>query len=318
MRFADDFLDHPKFVRADRLAPSRAVHLYVGLVSYSKQQRSDGVVPIDMLPQVRGPAARWKMKTLDVLVQVGLVDRIDERTLRVHDFLDWNPSRAYMEARAAARKASANGKKNKLESGARERPDREVIETRSQGDNDPIAKRSQSDGHVVPSEVIDLASRRATAAHGRARGLDIDGDGDRSPQSPPQLALAAEPEKKSGQRRSAGGRLGATECPADFAPNDSTLAKATSLGFSEERELAVREYFIDWWRSKGIRRKDWHATYRCWLRTEAKKLGLKPLRRDEQWKRHQAEMRRATRPLAAHEIAPVPADFESKLGSLFG
>ena len=92
----DRFLDHPKFVRAERLAGSTAIHLWFGLIGYCKQHRTDGWVPLDMLNRVNGPCQRWRQRALAALLEVVLVERDGER-LHIHDFLDWNPSRQQIE-----------------------------------------------------------------------------------------------------------------------------------------------------------------------------------------------------------------------------
>lgn len=102
----DRFLDHPKVVRAVRLAGSPAVHLWLGLMSFCKQHLTDGVIPADMVDAVAGPAPRWRGRALDALVEVGLIER-DPSALRVHDYLVLNESRESIERKASARRAKA-------------------------------------------------------------------------------------------------------------------------------------------------------------------------------------------------------------------
>ncbi len=89
----DRILEHPKFVRAVRLGGSEAIHLWLGLRAYCAQFLSDGLVPTDMLPEVRGPLNERKREAaLSALVDVGLLERCDVG-VRLHDYLDWSSSR---------------------------------------------------------------------------------------------------------------------------------------------------------------------------------------------------------------------------------
>jgi hypothetical protein len=128
---------------------------------------------------------------------------------------------------------------------------------------------------------VSAPSRGITESHAPSRGvtpsLALPSLALQDPPLPPEGGVpAAEPEKKSSKRRRSGGTPGVSPCPLDFQPDATTQAKATSLGFSSKLEHETRETFVDWWRSKDLRMADWQATYRNWLRKEAKTLGLKP------------------------------------------
>jgi hypothetical protein len=324
LKIDDRFLDHPKVVRLERLAPSRGVHLFVGLMSYCKQRLSDGVVPIDMLPKVNGPCGRWRQRTLEALIEVGLVERSGEQ-LVIHDYLDWNPSKEEIERKAADRKAMADKRRKDLERASQQHSDRKSIASRSQVDNGLIASRSHGDRHAVSNDVVPLDAPESDTVS-RARALTETETETEIRSKPPDTPLALEPSAdptptqiastssaKAGKRSKA--PRARTLCPIDFEPDETTQAKATSLGFTPKLELETREGFVDWWRGKGLLQADWQATYRNWLRKDAKSRGLKPPVRDARWAEHQAAKRAAEAPLK--RAVPKPRDFDAKAGNLF-
>lgn len=322
MKLADNFLDHPKFVRLEQEAPSRGVHLWMGLMSYCKQQFNDGTVPLDMLRKINGPCWRWKRPTLEALIKVGLVERVDEHTVRLHDFSDWNPSPVQSRESSPPPATSAAGKKNKLELGGQKH---EEATRRRRGDDEETTRSTRGDAEEALSMSSDLEQiplSETMVPHVRARNRD--GDRDRDLQIPlltpqPPTASAQQPEKKSRQRPATAGKLGATRCPADFVPNASTLKYAASLGFSEALEQKTRAEFVSWWQGEGRTKLDWQATYRNWLLKTADRRGLKPPRKvDPQAAAYQREKRSAMRALEPHEIAPVPKEFSQVRAALFG
>jgi hypothetical protein len=301
LQLDDDLLNHPKFVRADRLAPSSAVHLWLGLMSYCKRLLTDGVVPIDMLPRVNGPGPRWRGRALDALIEVGLIERT-ETELRVHDFLEWNLSKTEIERKSAVRKLGRT-------KAAKHRPDGSDVgatSERRRSDRLPdvvaTSKRRRGDGApddiVVSNDVINLDARRSEPGRGRARKTETETETETYPDppvTPPPVTVEASTQNAStssagvGKNRKPKSR---TQCPLDFKPDGTTLAKATSLGFKPTVELETREGFIDWWRGKGLLMADWQATYRNWLRKTAKDLGLRPPPADTPQRRLWLEQKR--------------------------
>ena len=92
MDLDDKLLDHPKFIRAVNRGGSEAIHLWLGLRQWVAQQLTDGFIPVDMIDHVRGPAARKRAAALQVLIEVGLVEK-ESSGVRLHDFLQWSKSR---------------------------------------------------------------------------------------------------------------------------------------------------------------------------------------------------------------------------------
>lgn len=108
----DRILEHPKFIRAVKLAGSDAIHLWLGIKAYCGQQLTDGFVPADMLDEVRGPTDRRKRAVaLKALIEVGLLERRDDGSISMHDYLDWSSSREnVLDRREKARERKAKSR----------------------------------------------------------------------------------------------------------------------------------------------------------------------------------------------------------------
>lgn len=105
VRLDDQFPDHPKIVRA---GPS-AAWLYVCGLAYCARHLTDGLIPEAQMPRLMTGAA----KLADRLVAAGLWEVTDDG-YRVHDFLNYNPSRAQTLAKREIRaSAGARGGKQK-------------------------------------------------------------------------------------------------------------------------------------------------------------------------------------------------------------
>jgi len=294
LQLDDGILDHPKFIRADREAPSGAVHLWLGLMAYCKRHLTDGVVPLDMLPKVQGPPPRWRKRALDALIGAGLIERTGTE-LRVHDYLEWNLSKAEIERKSADRKAAADRRRKDLESRAQQPGERMYNRGVSV---DPIAGRPsllpqgdvQGDRLSVANDTEHLSPLDPRHVSPRARETETETETEteiRSPDhpQPPPAEAVERPAKFASTSSARVGTIrpptrGKTQCPPDFKPDRTTLGTATSLGFSTALELETRADFIDWWRSAQRPKGDWQATYRNWLRKSARQLGLKPPKPD--------------------------------------
>jgi hypothetical protein len=303
LKIDDRILDHPKFVRAERQAASTAIHLWVGLMSYCKQHRTDGWVPIDMLARVNGPRGRWRARALEALIAEKLVEREGDR-LHVHDYLDWNPSRYEIEH-------PSKGTEPRAESAPSAVLDPGEIQVRSFLDpsestvsTESASSDSKKNGHL---RVARLRAGSESESESESESIRIPLGIPPVDPSPPAPAPV---KKKSSQP------TGKRVCPADFKPNDAVLQLATELGFSTALELETRATMIDWSIGKGRAHSNWQATYRNWLRREAKTRGLKPpVKHDPQREHYQEQLRAAaTKPSS---VVPVPREYASKVRSLF-
>lgn len=285
LQLDDGILDHPKFVRALRRSAG-AVHLWLGLMIYCKKHLTDGLVPLDMLPLVHGPAPRWRQAALDALLEERLVERSKDGGLLVHDYLDWNLSKAEIERKSADRKAAAERRRKGLENTGPVVPMTEREQGERRGDDrvsvGAASELRRTERLVVSNDVVPLSARATSHGPARARKTETETETEiRSdpPVTPPALTLEASPQiasTSSAKTRTSRKPRARCECPTDFQPDETTLATATSLGFKPKLELETRAGFVDWWRGKGLRQADWQATYRNWLRKTAKDLGLKP------------------------------------------
>jgi hypothetical protein len=298
----DQILRHPKFVRAQRLSGSTAFHLWVGLTAYCKQQQSDGRVPSDMIETVDGPDKRWRSRALKALLEVRLVE-YEGDDLWVHDFLDWNASRQEIEAKAVARRAG--------------RAHPPGIKRTSK------ERRTERIGSVGPNVVgasnLELGDLSKPANLNATRkppntNTNTNSNTNGSPLAP----LAADPSPAaptSASKKKSSHRVGKRICPADFEPDAATLKVADELGYSEALERATRPNMIDWSIGKHVEHANWQATYRNWLRKDARDRGLKPVKHDAQWAHHQAQLRKANAPV---KVAPVQAEVVATVRNLFG
>ena len=104
VKLDDTFVEHPKVLAAGPLA----AWLHVCAISYCNRNLTDGLVPkavASRLADVSGPA-----KHIASLVREGLWIEQDHEYL-LHDYLEYQPSRAQVEAeREAAKKRMASSR----------------------------------------------------------------------------------------------------------------------------------------------------------------------------------------------------------------
>jgi hypothetical protein len=301
LKIDDRIQDHPKFVRVERLSGTTGFYLWVGLMSYCKQRRTDGWVPIDMLGEVNGPRGRWRQRALDALLEVGLVERDGDR-LHVHDYLDWNASRYEIEHAKkgteppAESEVSAESEQSQINLRATSDQSQRTVSVKS------ASRDSKKNGHVG---VARLRARSESESESESESIQIP----LVPPSDPSPAAPTSTKKKSSTQ------LGKRICPLDFAPNASALQLATELGFTDQRERETRAEFVDYWNDEGVLKSGWQGTYRNRLRFIAKRDGIKPVKHDPQREEYQAKLRAATQ--APSTVVPVPLEYASKVRNLF-
>lgn len=103
LKIDDRVRTHPKIVQA---GPAAAWFWFCG-ICYCREHLTDGLILDAMLPTLAPGLAGWK-KCATTLVATGLWHRV-EAGYMVHDFLEWNPSRATVESQRAADRARKNG-----------------------------------------------------------------------------------------------------------------------------------------------------------------------------------------------------------------
>lgn len=105
-RLDDRFHDNRKVRRAWRRCPA-AIGLHVMAITYCAGHLTDGVVDLDFVED-RMPSARLRDRAVGTLVDAGLWHVVDDGW-KIHDFAEFNGTRAEVEARRAAK--SEAGKK---------------------------------------------------------------------------------------------------------------------------------------------------------------------------------------------------------------
>lgn len=85
LRLDDDMLDHPKWVRALRDGGSAAIHLWMRLACWCSRQRTDGLVPGNLVGDI-GKIGRSKRlrRALAALLEQGLCEHTADGSLRVN------------------------------------------------------------------------------------------------------------------------------------------------------------------------------------------------------------------------------------------
>jgi hypothetical protein len=100
LKVDDGYPDHPK-IHALRADAAVGMALDTAGKCYASRHRTDGLVPAIVVPRlVLG--LRRPLAIAERLVEVGLWEREGE-DYRIHDYLDYNPSRADLESRREAR-----------------------------------------------------------------------------------------------------------------------------------------------------------------------------------------------------------------------
>lgn len=100
--FDDNFPDHPKVLRLS----DQAFRLFVTSVCFCARTQSDGALPREVIGRLGATK-----KLIDELVAAGMWDRAGG-DYRVHDYLDWNRSRAEIAEAVGKAKAAANARWN--------------------------------------------------------------------------------------------------------------------------------------------------------------------------------------------------------------
>lgn len=117
-RVDDKLVEHPKWVRLEREFGGRtwadALAIWTWVLCYTSRNETDGGIDATVLARAT-PIGRAAIKTADAMVAVGLMDR--EGPLYIlHDFTEYNPSRAELQAKRQADSERKKGKHTASES----------------------------------------------------------------------------------------------------------------------------------------------------------------------------------------------------------
>ena len=130
VRLDDGWLENPKLAQAGSLA----AHLYAAGITYANRHLTDGYIPSGILNRlVDYDGVKWNGKAVtnrllsERLVAEGLwIEREDGWT--IHDYLEFQPTREYVEAkrssvsdirRAAGSKGGSNSQANRKQTGSK-------------------------------------------------------------------------------------------------------------------------------------------------------------------------------------------------------
>ena len=98
VKISDDFSTHPKILAISHAAQVALIDSYC----YAARHRTDGHIPAAAISRIAPPKLR------DELITGGLWDRNGDGGIVIHDYLEYNPSKADLEARQSARKAAGS------------------------------------------------------------------------------------------------------------------------------------------------------------------------------------------------------------------
>jgi len=93
----DRILSHPKMKKAVKAKGDAAWSMWSRGLVYTNAYDLDGLVPRDVVDELTSD--RKPFDVADVLVSVGLWEKLESGDYRIHDFADYNDSRAEREAR---------------------------------------------------------------------------------------------------------------------------------------------------------------------------------------------------------------------------
>lgn len=147
-RFDDLYDDNRKIKKAWR-SDRAAIGLHAMAITYCSRHATDGLVDIEWVTE-RLPAPRERVRVIGVLVECELFEPVDAGVWRVHDFLDYNPSRADLterRAKDAARKARGRDSPVRLESV------RSPLGVRAESERTPSGLHSES-ARPVPARPV--------------------------------------------------------------------------------------------------------------------------------------------------------------------
>lgn len=91
----DSMLDHEKWIRAIGEGGDAALHLWLRLGTWCARHLTDGVVPAHVCKSLPGPrGGKTRARAWQALADAALIHRHDDGSVTLHDYLDYNPSRA--------------------------------------------------------------------------------------------------------------------------------------------------------------------------------------------------------------------------------
>ncbi|MEV5770119.1 hypothetical protein AB0L49_02445 [Streptomyces antimycoticus] len=238
-RFDDRFPSNRKI----RLLSDGAFRLYVSAICWSAENLTDGVIKSTELRLVAD--VRSARKRAEELVESGLWEALPESGWRIHDYHEYQPTAAQVNADRKAKSARQQRWRDK-----------------KKGDDtppDPPTDTDDVDASTPPSR---------------------DASGDAAPRARVPGPARPDPSPPSGGEgvcASTGSRGRAdkahTPIPTNFQPSSKSLDWAEHDGHLDRLGgrsglIAVTAAFVDWHTAKGTRAADPDALWRKWVREQ--------------------------------------------------
>jgi hypothetical protein len=275
----DDNWDwHPKLVRASEIAQ----WLWIKCLTYACKFETDGNVPSAAVSKMHPKAGAL----VNELVDVGLFRKTDSGIV-IHDFLDWNFSRAERaeeRKRANDRKFKSRAGKRPTDGSGHENVTRDIPVTTTNvtapchsGVTLPSASASAS--AISDPPVCPPFGGRQTILPGcdpdsapvpvqtDAQAIPGSVDGHRTAECNPNGSTPVPETKTSGRAKRASGKPRATLtfAPEQFEVTEGLYESGAKRGLTRARVESEVDKFLDHHRAKGNQFADWAAAFRTWM-----------------------------------------------------
>ncbi len=255
LRMDDAMLDHPKWIRALRDGGDAALHLWLRFCAWSSRHLTDGIIPADVIDAIPGPrGAKVRARAQQALADASLIERRSNGDLLLHDYLEYNPSRAEVMAE--------RGRKAQNQRDRRLRGSVTGDSVEHEAGESPVSHRVPSP--PLPSPLDPQEERESSARAHVARSvpkLDVvqkaDVPPDSEPESspcvteirsvvPPVRAGPLKPGRRERQREAEAARLGTTPAlkhkfDPDWEPHEQHRIRGHENGFTDEEILEKAE-----------------------------------------------------------------------------
>jgi hypothetical protein len=312
-RFDDAARKHPKAL----MAGNDAWGFWCAAIMYSNQYGTDGFIPdVALATQVLPvPIAKSKAKKLAEACCAavtapggpGLFVRDEERGgYVIHDFLDWNPSKA--------------------ETDEKRKKDRE--RKKPGGSDSGVPPSGNPPGRRTDSEKLPRGNSTDGQVDSVARAQAPAGAPTRVPARPARPAIPDPPAEETSHVRDAGDFTQETSCPFDLVRRATACglnaSLAQRLGEDERDVLACGSEFVEFWTVQrgGQRKTNWLGRYGRWIESKSRAGELRGLgakrNRDEPTEERPVELHpRAAARLAAQaaEAQRVQAELAAEAAS---
>lgn len=286
MGLDDRILEHPKFIRLVCECGSDGLFLWLALRAHCGQHLTDGRVPKDIVPELRGPKSkRVRENCLAAMLRVRLLHDLGDEW-EMHDYLDWADSREkVLEKRKKWRERQGLSRASKRDStmDSSEESRRDTLET-LQGLSEESRRSSSSASSSASSE--------------RLSNLPT-----------PSQDLSGHPAREAPQP--GGGKV---RCPIDLTLTEDQLgALEMNQGCKRQDALRLCQHFAGKWQGDEImaietwRRRLWTAVGTAWG-NQGERLRLLPPPGAAEHAERQSEERR--RPETRTARKRVPSDLK--------